>query len=103
MQVNELDPSQTSNDDCVSSLPLSLNAPCASYTLVNASNSTVKSSCTVYQGPDVWFKFVAGSDRAILLDLEADIMVQYAVFGGACNAMVELQCGSNIDPCEDQY
>jgi len=100
VQVNELDPSQTSNDDCVSSLPLSLNAPCASYTLVNASNSTVKSSCTVYQGPDVWFKFVAGSDRAILLDLEADIMVQYAVFGGACNAMVELQCGSNIDPCE---
>ncbi len=100
IEVKDQDSNKPVNDDCPLSTAINLNSSCNEIIFNNSSKSTQKPSCLVYNAPDVWYKFVGGEEKEVLLDVNAEFIYNWALYEGACNNLIELNCGSTPDPCD---
>lgn len=100
LQVKEKVSTKPLNDLCATATSLELNKNCTSILFENNNLSTVKPSCVVYSAPDVWYKFVAPVERSVALHIDAEFVYHWAIYGGACNALIERECGQAPDPCD---
>lgn len=88
-----------SNDSCDDGEFLTVNDPCTSGTLKSATASADISECAVYQGPGVWYLFLAPGSQKVHLNVEADYPYNAALYTGPCLDREEIWCVKNTSSC----
>lgn len=99
LEVKEKISTKPQNDLCATATAIDLNKICNNILFENNNLSAVKPSCVVYSAPDVWYKFVAPSEKSVALRIDAQFVYHWAVYGGTCSALIERECGQAPDPC----
>ncbi|MGB3229036.1 MAG: hypothetical protein WBB02_13775 [Saprospiraceae bacterium] len=99
IEVKDKSTTKPLNDDCPTSKAITLNQFCESLNTLNGIKSSIKPSCVVYNATDVWFSFVAPSEKNINLDIQAGFIYNWAIYSGTCNNLNEFACGKSPDPC----
>ncbi len=100
LEVKELTAPKPTNDDCVSSTAIALNAQCKEIDFLANNTSLKKPSCVVYNAPDVWYSFVAPAEKQVNLLIDAGFIYHWAIYQEPCNNLLEIACGRAPDPCE---
>lgn len=100
VDLKEVNATIPSNDDCIQAKQITLNGNCVSASINGSTKSAIRSSCTVYTAPDLWYSLTTGTETNIALTVDADFIYSWALFSGSCNSLIEAQCGSNPDPCD---
>lgn len=94
-------PSAPANNECEDGVFLIVNDPCTNGTFIGAHPSEGLSECTVYQGPGVWYLFIAPASQKVHLNVEADYPYNASLWSGPCASREELWCVSEVSSCEE--
>ena len=96
-----------SNEICASATPLIMGGNCNSVSNRNATMSTVKPSCSIFNDADLWFKFTAPASGSVKVNTGADFVHTLAIYQGTCtlptgglSGLTELMCRNNPLRCE---
>lgn len=84
------------NDVCSRAEILTVNAPCATYSNVNAIFTGPNPSCVDSTDASLWFRFVAPASGAVSVVTQATFNEVISVFSGTCAAMNPIAC-TNYD------
>lgn len=99
VEVKEKTNTKPAHDDCMNATAIILGQTCVQAQNVNSQASATKSSCMVYAAPDIWYSFIAPSEKEVALFIQSGFMFNYALYEGPCNKLTEITCGKQPDPC----
>ncbi len=99
LEVKTKSQDKPSNEDCLTSKAINLNSGCQSISTINSTKSNIKPSCVVYTAPDVWFSFIAPTEKNVAIHIESGFLYNWAVYSGICTNLQEFDCGKTPDPC----
>jgi len=101
LEIKTFDGEEPMNDLCVDAQLLSLNnRTCIDGSTHSATNSGVKSSCQIHDGPDIWYEFTSDNGGKHFLEVNADFIYDIALYTGDCDSLIEVNCQYNPHRCE---
>lgn len=99
LSVNEKLDAKPVHDICETATKITLNSLCHSSLFTTNNLSVKKPSCVIYNAPDVWYSFVAPTEKAVAISVGAGFIYHYAIYSGTCANLTEKLCGNMPDPC----
>ncbi len=91
---------QPENDYCEFAVDIPIGEIVSGSTKCATFDNWLPASCILYQGRDLWYKFVAPSssvqiDMVVTAEPNGAVNPRFTIFSGSCNSLVEVGCGND--------
>lgn len=101
MEVQSRNPVVPSNDDCSNAPLLTLGAACTTATIDHATVDGIEPSCEIFDGGNIWYRFVAPASGGVRFNTNADFQHSVAIYeGNTCTNLEEVFCTKNPLRCD---
>lgn len=101
MELRSTNPAAPPNDDCLNAALVNVGGNCVNGSIDYATVDGIEPTCEIFEGGNIWYRFVAPSSGGVRMNVNADFEHSVAVYeGSACGNLSEMYCGKNPVQCD---